>query len=333
MGGIENLPIWLVPFLTSQYFDENDKHGKTGMACVCGKLANHYRPYFCIQCEEGHLCPKTCLNAGGTHTNHDKLQVRKVTERNSIHINDFKEQSKLDEGIMEDIRDYSFNNNLVYSLLGDDVSQKKRFKSDGLDKEICKQCGRSTRALHRPPKTLCSLGCALEFKFDMTLKEIHNVQVWLREGSTIDVHRVSLHHIHMAIAFMDTMDKGNGVGSEHMLQPLSEQTTRLDKKARLSMTNNAKVFPPANPQENPALKKQKEILSQEDGIILPYDPSKFFKRLNKAKDKNTIFVNRRLWKVSKLHTPIDWDANIIVNARNIGNIVNMWVIRLPVENM
>ena len=50
-------------------------------------------------------------------------------------------------------------------------------------------------------------------------------------------------------------------------------------------------------------------------------------------DVNTIFVNRRLWKVSKLHTPIDWDANIIVNARNIGNIVNMWVIRLPVENM
>ena len=78
MDGIENLPIWLVPFLTSQYFDQNDKHGRTGKACVCGKVANHYRPYFCIQYEEGHLCPKTSLTAEGTHANHDKLQVRKV---------------------------------------------------------------------------------------------------------------------------------------------------------------------------------------------------------------------------------------------------------------
>ena len=111
MGGIENLPIWLVPFLTSKYFDENDKHGKIGKACACEKLANHYRPYFYIHCEEGHLCPKTCLTAGGIYVNHHKLQVRKVTERNSIHIDDSKEHSKLDEGIMKDIREYCFNNN------------------------------------------------------------------------------------------------------------------------------------------------------------------------------------------------------------------------------
>ena len=287
MGGIENLPIWIVPFLTSLYFDENDKHGKNGKACVCGKPANHYRPYFCIHCEEGHLCARTCLTAGATHANHDTLQVRKVTERNSIHINDFKEQSKLDEDIMEDIREYSFNNNLVYSLLGDDVTRKKGFRLDGVDKEICKQCGRSTRALHRPPKTLCSLGCALEFKFDMSLKEIHNVQIWLREGSTFGAHHVSLHHIHMAIAFMNTMDKGNGIGSEHTLHPPSKQLTRVDKMARLSMISDAKVPPPANPQEKPALKKQKERPSGEDEIVLPCDSPKHFKRLKKAKDKVT----------------------------------------------
>ena len=113
----------------------------------------------------------------------------------------------------------------------------------------------------------------------MTLKEIYNVQIWLREGSTIDVHRVSLHHIHMG--------KGNDVGSGHMLHPPSKQTTRLDKKAGLSMTNNAKVPPLANPQEKHALKKHKEILSQEDGIVLSYDPPRDFKRLKKAKDKVT----------------------------------------------
>ena len=251
-----------------------------------GKLGNHYRPYFCIQCK-GHLCPKTCLTAGGTHANHDKLRVRKVTERNSIHIDDFKEHSKLDEGIMEDIREYSFNNHFVYSLLGDDVTQNKGFKSNGLYKEICKQCGRSTRALHRPPKALCFLGCALEFKFGMTFKEIHNVQIWLREGSTLDVHRISLHHIHMTIAFMDTMDRGYDMGFEHMLHPPSTETTRFDKKARLSMTSNAKAPPFANPQEQPALEKQKEILSQEDEIVLPYDPPRAFKRLKKAKEKVT----------------------------------------------
>ena len=125
---------------------------------------------------------------------------------------------------MEDIREYRFNKKIVYSLLDDDVTPKE-FKSDGLDKEICKQRGRSTRALHRPPKTLCSLGCALEFKFDMTLKEIHNVQIWLREESTIDVHRVSLHHIHMAMAFMGTMNEGNDMGSKHMLHPSFKKTT------------------------------------------------------------------------------------------------------------
>ena len=34
MGGIENLPTWLIPFLTSQYFDENDKHRNTGKASI-----------------------------------------------------------------------------------------------------------------------------------------------------------------------------------------------------------------------------------------------------------------------------------------------------------
>ena len=83
---------------------------------------------------------------------------------------------------MEDIREYSFNNNFVCSLMDDDVTQKKVFKSDGLDKEIGKQCGCSTRALHRPPKALCYFGCALEFSFDMTLKEIHNVQYMVARG-------------------------------------------------------------------------------------------------------------------------------------------------------
>ena len=31
----------------------------------------------------------------------------------------------MDDGIMENIREYSFNNNLIYSLLGDDVTPKK----------------------------------------------------------------------------------------------------------------------------------------------------------------------------------------------------------------
>jgi len=42
---------------------------------------------------------------------------------------------------------------------------------------------------------------------------------------------------------------------------------------------------------------------------------------------NTIFVNRRLWKVSKSNSPIVWDANI-VNIHyngNIGNIAKMIV--------
>ena len=121
----------------------------------------------------------------------------------------------------------------------------------------------------------------------MTLKEIHNVQIWLREGSTIDVHRVSLHHIHMAIAFMDTMDRENDMGAEHVLHHPSIQTTRLDEKTRLSMTSNAKAPPPAKSQVQPALKKQKKILSQDDGIVLPFDPPKVFKRLKKAKDKVT----------------------------------------------
>ena len=232
------------------------------------------------------MCPKTCLTTGGIHANHDKLQAHKVTERNSIHIDDFHEHNKLDEGIMEDIQEYSFNNNFVYSLLGDDATQNKGFKSNGLHKEVCKQCGRSARALHRPPKALCSLGCALKFKFDMTLKDIHNVQIWLRE-TTIDVHRISLRHIHMAIAFMDTMDSGNDMRFEHMLHPRSTQTTRLDKKTRLSMTSNAKAPPPSNPQKQRALKKHKEILSQEDEIVLPFDPPRDFKRLKKAKDKVT----------------------------------------------
>ena len=39
---------------------------------------------------------------------------------------------------------------------------------------------------------------------------------------------------------------------------------------------------------------------------------------------NTIFVNRRLLKVSKLNMPIVWDANI-VGIQNIGNIKNMMI--------
>ena len=106
----------------------------------------------------------------------------------------------------------------------------------------------------------------------MTLKENHNVQMWLREGSRIDIHCVSLHHMHMAIVFMDKMDRRYDMGFEHMLHPPSTQTTILDKNARLSMTSNAKAPPAANPQEQHAFKKHKEILSQEDEIVLSYDP-------------------------------------------------------------
>ena len=53
------------------------------------------------------------------------------------------------------------------------------------------------------------------------------------------------------------------------------------------MTNDAKIPPPANPQEKLALKKQKERPNQEDDIVILYDPPRNFKRLKKAKDKVT----------------------------------------------
>ena len=75
----------------------------------------------------------------------------------------------------------------------------------------------------------------------------------MREESTIDVHRITLYYIPMAIASTDTMDRGNDMGFEHMLHLSCNQTTRLDKNARLSMTSNAKAPSPIKPQEQPAL--------------------------------------------------------------------------------
>ena len=57
-----------------------------------------------------------------------------------------------------------------------------------------------------PKKILCSLGCALEFKFDKTPQEVYSAQVALQVSSYIGDHQVGLHYTHMAIALMDKMD-------------------------------------------------------------------------------------------------------------------------------
>lgn len=175
MVKIDDLPVWIVPFLTSLYFEESDQD-KDRCVCKSRKLCR-FRPYFCIQCEKGHLCKKV-FKAGRSHHKHEKLQVRKVTGRNSINVEDIQ---VLDEDIVADVRDYKYNHKLAFSLLGDGTTHKQTLlgENDKLNREVCKWCGRSTRALNQEPKTLCSLGCALESVFNMTLREIHEVQLGL----------------------------------------------------------------------------------------------------------------------------------------------------------
>lgn len=176
MVKIDDLPIWIVPFLTSLYFEENHKDGDH---CVCtSRKLCQFRPYFCIQCEKGHLCKKV-FKAGKRHYNHEKLQVCKVTGRNSIHIQDI--IAVLDKDIVADVRDYKYNHEVAFSLLGNGMTQNRTLQQaeHKLNREVCKWCGRSTRALHQERKTLCSLGCALESVFHMTLQEIHEAQLRL----------------------------------------------------------------------------------------------------------------------------------------------------------
>ena len=100
------------PFLTSEYFDNDDKEGKNG-TCVCGG-SKQFGPYFCVQCEEGHMCKQVCED-GGIHFKHKKLQVRKVTEQNSINIDNIRKLDKDNnnnnnydalEQIVANVRDY-----------------------------------------------------------------------------------------------------------------------------------------------------------------------------------------------------------------------------------
>lgn len=125
------------------------------------------------------MCKKV-FKAGRSHYKHATLQVRKVTGRNSINVEDIQ---VLDKEIVADVRDYKYNHKLTFSLLGDDGATHKRqtllAKNNESNREVCKWCGRSTRALNQEPKTLCSLGCALESVFNMTLREIHEVQLGL----------------------------------------------------------------------------------------------------------------------------------------------------------
>ena len=172
------------PIFTSEYFDNDDKEGKNG-TCVCGG-SKQFGPYFCVQCEEGHLC-KQVFEDGGIHFKHKILQVRKVTERNSINIDDIRKLDKDNnnnndydalEQIVANVRDYKYNGTRAITLLGDKLSHKRRRMANinnEVDKKICKWCGRSTSTPDREPRSLCSLGCALECKFDMTLQQIHKV--------------------------------------------------------------------------------------------------------------------------------------------------------------
>ena len=190
MAKIEDLPIWIVPFLTSPYFEETDEDELDRCVCKSRKVCR-FRPYFCIQCGKGHLC-KNMFKAGRSHHKHENLQVRKVTGRNSINIEDL--QRVLDDDIVADVRDYKYNHKLAFSLLGDDKRTHERqrpraeMKNFLSNREVCKWCGRSTRALNQEPKTLCSLGCALESAFNMTLRDIHEVQSGLpkRNGTNKD---------------------------------------------------------------------------------------------------------------------------------------------------
>ena len=121
------------------------------------------------------------FKTGRGHYKHEKLQVRKVTGRNSINIEDIQ---ILDKEIVADVRDYKYNHKLAFSLLGNDSTHKQTLlaENDKLNREVCKRCWRSTRALNQEPKSLCSLGCALESVFGMTLQEIHEAQLGLSKG-------------------------------------------------------------------------------------------------------------------------------------------------------
>ena len=153
MANIEDFPTWLIPFLTSEYFDNDDKEGKNG-TCVCGG-SKHFRPYFCVQCE-GHLC-KQMFQDGGKYFKHKKLQVRKVTERNSINIDDITKLDKNDDNgnnngalkqIVAIVRDYKYNGTRAITLLRDKLPHKRRRMAsfhNEVEKEICKWCGRSIR--------------------------------------------------------------------------------------------------------------------------------------------------------------------------------------------
>ena len=124
---------------------------------------------------------KNMFKTGRGHYKHEKLQVRKVTGRNSINIEDIQ---ILDKEIVADVRDYKYNHKLAFSLLGNDSTHKQTLlaENDKLNREVCKRCWRSTRALNQEPKSLCSLGCALESVFGMTLQEIHEAQLGLSKG-------------------------------------------------------------------------------------------------------------------------------------------------------
>lgn len=64
----------------------------------------------------------------------------------------------------------------------------------------------------------------------MTLQEIYDVHVVLDATLYIGIQQVGVHHIHMAITFMDKMDKGDDIDSNHMLHLAFKQIKQLERE-------------------------------------------------------------------------------------------------------
>ena len=103
------------------------------------------------------ICANKCFRMEENTFKHKKLQVRKVTERNSINIDDITKLDKNDDNgnnngalkqIVAIVRDYKYNGTRAITLLRDKLPHKRRRMAsfhNEVEKEICKWCGRSIR--------------------------------------------------------------------------------------------------------------------------------------------------------------------------------------------
>jgi len=73
---------WIMDFVMGNYFPNNSN-------CSCGEQSPCMK-YFCIQCKVGGLCKKTSFHSNHKHKGHPFLQVRKVTSRCAILVQDAK---------------------------------------------------------------------------------------------------------------------------------------------------------------------------------------------------------------------------------------------------